>query len=207
MGLAISVGTLADFNKLDTEGADWIREKIAVVNRILQENGLPAFTEPETLTARRGPSETSFPYSFLHYLRRVYAYVREGMPLTSAQNGISAEDKELVMETSMMLESHLLCHSDAEGFYVPVDFADPLFDDKVPGAILGSSYALMRELAFVAPALQIDMKDGAPTDTALQRLRDIKDESTPYWREQIVWLTLYESARFSIAHETMIVFQ
>jgi hypothetical protein len=41
MGLSISVGSLADFVKNDVEGAEWFREALKEVNRVLAANGLP----------------------------------------------------------------------------------------------------------------------------------------------------------------------
>ena len=41
-----------------------------------------------------------------------------------------------------MFDSHLLCHSDCEGFYLPIDFADVIVDAKnqmrIAGGLLGS---------------------------------------------------------------------
>ena len=49
-----------------------------------------------------------------------------------------------------MFASHLLCHADYAGYYIPVDFADPLFlpeEAKIGGAgMVGSSQQLLAEL-------------------------------------------------------------
>jgi hypothetical protein len=119
--------------------------------------------------------------------------------------------------------SHLLCHSDAEGFYVPVDFKDVLFDGDsceedddeddveegeagLPGGMLGSSCRLLEELVFVAPALGIHLDNGKLSDEEAERIDALIEEDGGLYREYVSWLLLYESARLSIAHKTAIVF-
>jgi hypothetical protein len=75
MSLAIEVGQLAYSLKLESEGADWLRKHFEEVNRLLTANGLPPHREPETLPPIRNRAGLlSFPYSYLHYLRRALAY-------------------------------------------------------------------------------------------------------------------------------------
>lgn len=73
-----------------------------------------------------------------------------------------------------MFASHLLCHSDCEGFYLPVDFEVVLIDsqdqDRIPGGLLGSSYRLRDELLAIAPALGITVSDGELADAEGDRL-------------------------------------
>jgi hypothetical protein len=63
------------------------------------------------------------------------------------------------LDETSVLASHLLCHSDAGGYYVPVDFGDPLFlpeEAEVRGAgMVGSSQGLLAELAGIASPLGI----------------------------------------------------
>ncbi|MBC8135491.1 MAG: hypothetical protein H8F28_06345, partial [Fibrella sp.] len=90
MGLSVTVGMLADLERNDAEGAAWFREELAKVNRVLEANGIAAFTEPGTLARElRLNAADSYPYSFLHYLRRAYAFQREGLPLTPAGDRVS----------------------------------------------------------------------------------------------------------------------
>lgn len=51
---------------------------------------------------------------------------------------------------------HLIHHSDAEGFYAPVDFAPVLQDRTVVGALVGSAPQLLAECHELALALGID---------------------------------------------------
>jgi len=38
--------------------------------------------------------------------------------------------------------AHLIDHSDAEGYFVPIDFADVIAEDEIRAVVLGSSFAL-----------------------------------------------------------------
>jgi hypothetical protein len=212
MGLSINVGLLADLKVHDAEGAEWLRGQIAAIDALLHKKGLPTFSEPETLEAREPDGlMTGFPYSFLHYLRRAYAHVREELALVPRRGPLTDADFRVIDDVFMLLDSHLLCHSDAEGFYVPIDFNHPIFDDSVAGGMLGSTQALLRELQTVAPALGIELRDGAPTPAARQLLQaaDLEEddsEDNGFWRERTVWHTLYELGSFSVAHQTLLVF-
>jgi hypothetical protein len=207
MGLAVGIGVLADLVIHDSEGADWQRESIAAMNAVLKRNGLPEHHEPERFGRSLFGLQracTSFPYSFLHYLRRAFAHMREGLPIPD-DNKLRPEHDSVVDDAGSMLDSHLLCHSDCEGFYVPIEFGDPIFDDDVLGAMLGSSQALLRELIEVAPHIGVTLENDRPTPACEADLRVIED-SGPFWRERLVWYTLFEAATLSVEHRTLIVF-
>ncbi|NHZ82768.1 hypothetical protein F2P44_26325 [Massilia sp. CCM 8695] len=104
------------------------------------------------------------------------------------------------------LKSHLVCHSDAEGFYVPVAFGDPAFHAELPGGILGSSYRLLEELIVVAPAIGVELVNRALTDGEAARISQLASSEHGLYRELCAWLALYEAARLSIEHKTAIVF-
>jgi hypothetical protein len=60
---------------------------------------------------------------------------------------------------------HLIVHSDAEGFYLPLDFENVLFPPdelEIPGAMVGSAPRLLRECERLAELLEI------PDDINLQ---------------------------------------
>lgn len=215
MGLSISVGVLADLKRNDSEGAERIRDEFEKVQRLLREAGHAGWQEPEDLEdLRLRPHVGSFPYSFLHVLRRAYAWAvrRPDTPLEpAAPDAPTAEDDQLIESEAMMMESHLLCHSDSEGFYVPVDLPEPLFDvggSGVTGGMVGSSQGLMRELERMAPLLGIRLGPaGALSDEEARRVyEEGTDEGHPFWREKLVWLTLYECARASVAHRAALCF-
>ncbi|MEU8901345.1 hypothetical protein [Nocardia sp. NPDC048505] len=214
MGLAISVHSYASALTYadDPEYLEYLREDIDTINRVLADNGLPPHTEAET----EGPATMrkhagSFPYSFVHYLRRAYAhaYTHPGQPLTPLAEGRQPTEDPLLEEVMYGFESHLICHSDAEGYYVPIDFDQVLVPEdpgiKLAGGLLGSSVALLRELIYLAPHIGIELEDGNLTDAAAAALHRY-DEDHPFQREREIWLALFESARVSVANRTLISF-
>lgn len=207
MGLAISVGFLAflqqDGAEEDQEETEWFRAELEGLNAVLVENGLSAHTEPEELPELEFHGLHEFSYSTLHYLRRAYAYLQEGLPIPDGD--LTPEHDALILDQSSMLDSHLLCHSDAEGYYGPQDFADPIFDEALTGGIVGSSQALARELLGLAPSLKIELVEGKPSEATLVMLSEVNDEAAHY-REKLVWLALWEATRASIEHGALIVF-
>ncbi len=210
MGLAISVGILADVMENDPEDADWVREEIEQINLVLSERDLPPHAEPESLPSfSTRDAMDSFPYSFLHYLRRFYAHVKadsswQPTPILEGQDPI--DDDPFYKEFEIDCDSHLLCHSDAEGYYVPIDFDEVIVDERVSGEMLGSSVRLMDELVKVAPYLNIPLSNGYLTDGNAEVLAQEEEDSSPFWIERLVWFALYENARLSIEHKAAIHF-
>ncbi|WP_432730346.1 hypothetical protein [Variovorax sp. W6] len=239
MGLAVCVGMLAELLEDDPESAEGFEEELAEVNRVLAAAGLPPHTEP------RGPLELDsrasidgFPYSFIHYLRRAYAHrvLSPDWVATPLADDVDPTADPKIQALLDGSESHLLCHSDAEGFYVPIDFQEVLFDgdgsdedeeeekekdeedyeaegdadleelNGLPGGMLGSSQRLLEELVFVAPALGIRLENGKLSDEEAERIDALIDDDNGLYREYVSWLLLYESARLSIEHRTAIVF-
>lgn len=209
MGLAIAVGMLSDLVENDAEGAEWLREELQSANALLVDQNYPAHVEPETrLPESSRCALDSYPYSFLHYLRRMYAHVARD-PNWKPQEvgeGEDPSDDPVLEEETMEMQSHLLCHSDAEGFYFPVDFPEVFFDDDLPGGMLGSSYQLMRELVTLAPYLGIQLKNGELSDAEAERLNEESESEEGFWIEKCVWLSLFEAARLSLKHKTAICF-
>lgn len=212
MGLGVSVGMLADLLENDPEGAEWLREGLQSANALLAANKLPMHVEPETPFSERSRCECdSYPYSCLHYLRRIYAHVLRDPhwePEPVGEDESPADDPVVEQETNQM-RSHLLCHSDAEGFYLPIDFEGVIFDDEgtLPGGMLGSTQRLMEELVVVAPYLEIDLLDGELSDAEAARLNEEAEaEEDPFYIEKFVWLSLFEAARLSLKHKAAICF-
>ncbi len=211
MGLAVEVGILAYLNVNDEEGAEWQREALTKVNAVLVENHLPTHVEPETLpTLVSRASICGYPYSFLHYLRRFAAHASitpNWKPKPFPESEDPAADP-VIEDESFKFSSHLLCHSDCEGFYLPIDFKDPLFadEDQIPGGMLGSSYGLMRELVVVAPFLSIKLVGESLPDAEADRINGVVEAEGSFWIELAVWISLFESARLSIEHQTAISF-
>jgi hypothetical protein len=215
MGLAVEVGFLATLLDDDPEGGEWLREGLAVANRILALEGLPTHSEPETLPPLQSRAcVTSFPYSFLHYLRYAYAcrIVAPDWIATPLPDDFNPLEAKEVDDQINLIASHLICHSDCEGYYLPVDFSEILVSEKepeeddLPGGLLGSSYRLQEELVLVAPALGIRLENGVLSDDEAARINELADRDDGLFRELLVWLALYEAARLSIEYRTAIVF-
>jgi len=217
MGLSVQVGILAFLQANVPDGAAWFRQSFNAVNDLLRQHHLPEHSEPETLPKLENRcSLHGFQYSMLHILRRAYArrIADPNWIATPVPIGQKPTDDPVLRTQYRRAESHLLTHSDAEGFYLPVDFNKVLFDDsnRIPGRMVGSSYRLIEELVVVAPALEI-MMDGqslpdaeAESVNALLNAQARLNAQTGLFEEKIVWLSLYEAARLSIEHRTAIVF-
>lgn len=108
-----------------------------------------------------------------------------------------------------LMRSHLICHSDTEGFYVPIPFQELVLSDnpEVPGGgIIGSSDTLFRELVSMAPALGIALAGNELADHEAKRLSSEIENENALWIEKTVWFDLFEAARLSLEHDTAIVF-
>lgn len=202
MGLSISVGNPAAG---DAEGEEYYRQAITALARALAEEGATPWAPPEPGTAD-GPAAlpaAGFPYSYLHQLRRAFALHVEGQPVTPVTSAadLDAADRYIDDATSM-LNSHLLCHSDTSGYYVPVRLGDPVFlapDTKVAGGgIVGSCQDLLDELRAIAPAIGIRPESGGTVG-------DPGDDD-PFAVEQLVWRALDDCCRASIATGWPVVF-
>jgi hypothetical protein len=209
MGLSVTIGMLAQMRLHDEEGFAHYKEELAQLSAYLASEGHAGFTEPETLGPLSLPAHTSsFPYSFLHYLRRAYAHVYYGhSPVSPCPPGRDPSRDSLIDEE--LWGSHLVCHSDAQGYYVPIDFEDVLHppeEARITGGMVGSSQQLLRELLVVAPGIGIRCGDGGPSAADLEALAREDETSGPLWRERLVWLALFVVARGSVRYKTAIVF-
>lgn len=222
MGLSISVGVLA--GALESNDADLVksfRRDLKCINRVLTANGLPKHVEPETLPAsigrpglvwdrglRRGLWLSGMPYSWIHYLRRAVAHARHapGQFGPAPANYEIREDPLYADEIEIYMNSHVVCHSDSEGYYVPIEFNQPLTDEKLVGWFLGSSQAALRELVQAAPLIGIRLRQGRLSDRAAKELCQEAEGSHPFWIERHAWLYLFEHLRVSVEFNTAVVF-
>ncbi|WP_252867196.1 hypothetical protein [Janthinobacterium lividum] len=212
MGLAISVGALADLQEEDPEGAQWLVTALEEANLLLQKAGLPQHSEPATLPQLDSRVMLdSFPYSFLHTLRRAYAHARLDAQwrATPLADGEDATEDPVLDAAQDDFDSHLICHSDCEGFYFPLVFEEVIFADEehaLLGGMLGSSYSLRAELVTVAPALGIFLLGDELSDEEAARINARIDAEDGLERELVAWLATYEACRLSIEYKTAIVF-
>ena len=210
MGLSISVGLLADLKRNDTEGYEEYREAFGKLSAALAKAGVD-WQEPET--GDGAVYSGGFPYGYLTRLRRIYVLAQEGDRITPAPAHGTAEerrDRERIDDEMVMFSSHLLCHADDAGYYIPVAFDDPLFlpeGAEIAGAgMVGSSQALLAELIGIAPALGIELDEkGGPTARAGTDLEATPSDD-PFEPERYAWCRLYEACRAGIASGRAVVF-
>jgi hypothetical protein len=211
MSLAISVG-LACGPDDDPEAVAYHRKSLRQINRLLAAHGLPPHTEPENVPPFpfRG-QPISFPYAWTPYFMRAVAFARRAPDqFTPVRDGEDpSQHRHLDAELYTFAESHLICHSWTEGYYVPIDFADWLCDNRkggLPGRILGSSQRGLRELVQTAPLLGIRLDGQELSDQAALAVAKEPDESHPCWVERKVWLSYFEAFRLSVEHKCAVVF-
>ena len=212
MGLTISSGILADFKENEPEGYEAYKVIFENINTILVKNGVETYTEPDTLEGKT-LSTGGFSYGFLHHLRRFAAHVWENeFDENWVPTPFSPEEEpqgDAVLEDQYSyLSSHLLTHSDSEGFYIPVELPEVLYDTDeapVPGAMIGSSYDLLRELKSLTKHLGITLNENDIISNLPELNEKIKNEGD-FWIETLVCATLLDAAKFSINNKTAIVF-
>lgn len=213
MSLAISVGVLASGPDADPAVVESDREAFGHVNRVLAENDLPPHDEPEVLPGfpYRG-HVISFPYEWFFHLQRAVAYARhapgEFCPVKEGENPV--KDKRVQDEWNTYIDSHVVCHSYSEGFYVPIAFEYPLADSRrengLPGFLLGSSVRALAELRRTAPLLGIPLQEGNLSDDDARILAKEPDGAHPYWIERKAWFSFFEACRYSVEHKCAVMF-
>ncbi|WP_254511124.1 hypothetical protein [Anatilimnocola floriformis] len=210
MSLAISIGVLT--HGLESEAAEYDLQNFRKINRLLAAHELPLHDEPQTLPKFSWRGElTSFPYAWLPYLLRAVAFSRRApaqfIPVQDGEN--PAKHPHLDAELYTFAESHLICHSRTEGYFVPIDFEFPLcdnHDEGLTGRVLGSSQRALAELIKTAPLLEITLQDKQLPDVIAQKIAQEPDESHPCWIERKVWFALYESFRTSVDYKCAVVY-
>lgn len=212
MGLTISTGILADFKDNEPEGYEAYKVIFDNINIILTENNVEPYQEPDAMETE--PLQFGgFPYRFLHHLRRFLAHAWENedndnwvpTPFSPEEE---PEGDAILEDHYSYMSSHLLTHSDAEGFYLPIELPEVLFDtdeNPVPGAMIGSSYSLLKELKSLTPHLGIGL-DENNSITNVDELNTIIKNESDFWIEILVCVTLIDAAKFSINNHTAILF-
>ncbi len=220
MGLALEVGILADLKVADEEGYEYFREQFTLLNALLTENQLPAHSEPEGIPIF---SCDMYGYSGLHYLRRIAAHmlVNHSIPAPCIDRPnddpvmLECYDEIATMQDARSADwkrfDHLLCHSDAEGFYVPVEFDEVLFDFNetgLAGAQVGSSSKLLAECTILANALELPT-DLDPEDNVFFEASESQGRRSGWKRygiESYACIRLIHAARHSLKYGAAIVF-
>ncbi|MDX3435655.1 hypothetical protein [Streptomyces stelliscabiei] len=212
MGLSITVGTLNGLARSDPEGWEYHRRAFATLDRALAGEGID-WREPDTDPDGDVFYAGGFPYSYLSHLRRAFVLRLRGETVTPARtvdDSQYARDQEKVQDELCMFSSHLLCHADNGGYYVPVDMSEPLFlpeEADVAGyGMVGSSQRLQSELVQLAPGIDIHPEDDGTLSPAEQtRLADTP-HTDPFELEKFAWAHLYAACRASVTSGHAIVF-
>jgi hypothetical protein len=229
MGLTIEVGYLRDMKENDEEGVQWFNEEMEKINGILRQLKLPEHKESDKADIW---SFDMFGYSGLHYLRRIAAHIDNSGALPSPGDADSSKDNILEMYFEDYLQpekkslfslfskskkrkgafDHLIIHSDADGYYLPVDFQEVIIPPenlKIPGGMIGSSVQLIKELEKIANVLELP-EDLDPEDEEVWEAADAQGESNIKWKkygvESYTCLGLLKASRLSIRNNTAIVF-
>ena len=113
----------------------------------------------------------------MHYLRwvEIQLSVNPQSPLIPINSNDELDDKLNSVDFVDFMDNPLINHADNEGYYLPVDFDEVLFDD-VENQSIGSSYHLMAVLQDSAPHLGISLVDGKLTDEEIARLTQRIDD-------------------------------
>lgn len=219
MGLNLAVGIIADLLENDEEGAEHFTQEFSILNRYLAAVGLPPHVEPEDC---KDWSSDMYGYSGLHYLRRLAAHVHYTGKLPDPGDDNAVRDPVLERYYTDFSHSdpsrafgafdHLIIHSDAEGYYLPQDFARVLIpgdDYPISGGLVGSSPRLLEEVRSLAAMLGLPL-DLDPEDDRVYEAAESQGSGTTLWecygRESYSCLRLYHAAEHSIATGAAIVF-
>ena len=189
-------------------------EMYASLSAALVRAGLPAHSEPDIARQSTYFSCQMWGYSGLHYLRRLAAYLGEGKEVPGPGDNNSAHDPVLAGFYDLLAPGfeHLLMHSDAEGFYSPLEFKDVIFPHEelaVPGGMIGSSVHLLRECKRLAEWLELPL-DLDPESDEVWDAASSPQASGPKWQqygvESFSCIRLIKAAEASINSGAAVVF-
>jgi hypothetical protein len=228
MGLSLLVGIVGDLKDVDEEGYKWWESEFSGLNKYLESVGLSPHREPVDCEVW---SMDMYGYSGLHYLRRIAAHLdlKGRMPEPGDENAY----KDAVLADYYQLAAgkkrgilgllgfkrkpvtrtfdHLIIHSDAEGYYLPIDFKDVLLPDesyRIPGGMIGSSIRLLDECKRLAEALQIpkDLDMDAAESWVAEERKGRGAEQRRYAMEAYSCLCLMGACEHSVKTGAAVVF-
>jgi hypothetical protein len=225
MGLDVFVGILAALD--DEEGVAHYRGELAMVTATLKAAGLPTWHEPD-VDPDEAYDEQMYGYRGLHYLRRLAVHVA-ATGVLPPPGGKDASDDPLLMraydgapshaivvadavtpvgspEAALGGFDHLVHHSDADGYYVPVDFQPVIIGERVVGDYLGSSHRLLDECLRLAKMMGLPEDLDPWSDAAEGAISDPSALWQQYRVESFSCLRLIAAARTSISTGAAITF-
>ena len=157
MGLGLEVGILADLKDADEEGYAAYVDAFEKLRIVLRSAGLEEHVEPDDMDDIFFCDMLST--SGIHYLRRIAAHLALGRPTPAPGNRETYRNAALNEEYydsfdagKDMKYQHLMVHSDAEGFYVPIDFKRVITTPslRLSGGWVGSTQRVQAECAELA---------------------------------------------------------
>jgi hypothetical protein len=225
MGLSISVGLGAEAREEgDQETLDYLEQQFEVVNELLESFGLPPHREPYELDADQIIAFDLFGFPALHHLRRIAAHLALGEELPPPGDDDAAGDPALQDYYQLfddnfaegkaggMRFQHLIIHSDAEGYYLPVEFDEVILAEpslEIAGDMVGSSHRLLAECLELAAALELPAELDPEADEVWDAAENQGEGETKWQRygvESHTCLRLIRACRASIATGAAVVF-
>jgi hypothetical protein len=215
MSVVITVGWLDEMRRFNEEGFADYRAFFQDVSAMLAKRNL-AFVEPENLGGR-GWGWQVFPPNGIAYLQRlaVYLWQKEEWPAPGTEdmgNPLEDEEIDLELEDCYIEETepnskgqrfnHLVCHPCREGFWLPVDFDEIIFEEIQGGREqFGSSIRLEREVMEIVRLLELPLDLDPRKREVEDRTRFASRDSEVPWQrygiEAYSCLLLYHAARAS----------
>lgn len=224
MGLAICVGLPPEAREDDPEYVEYFEQQMAAINGVLESLGLPEHREPSDIEAERMLECEMYGYSGLHYLRRVAAHLALKGELPPPGDEDAGRDPVLndyfkIFDAAFAQGKaaeipfqHLIVHSDAEGYYLPVEFEAVLISEpslEIAGGMIGSAHVLLRECRELARALDLP-EDLSLDDEALWEAAESQGEGETKWArygiESFTCLQLLRACEASIETGAAVVF-
>jgi hypothetical protein len=224
VGLSIFVGLPAEVREEDPEYAEYFGRQMEAVNGVLESFGLPEHREPSDIEDERTFECEMYGYSGLHYLRRLAAHLALKGELPPPGDEDASDDPVLAdyygifddafgqAQAAGMPFQHLVVHSDAEGFYLPVEFEGVIVTDpslEIAGGVIGSSHALLRECRELARALELP-EDLSAEDEAVWAAAETQGEGDAKWErygvESFTCLQLIRACEASVELGAAVVF-
>jgi hypothetical protein len=239
LGLTLIVGVLAEMKGLgEDEGLRNYQSQFAIVNRALHASGLPEHREPVDLGDLDPVDLDMYGYSGLHYLRRIAAHLWAGnqLPPPGDKESIGANKDSIVTRYYSALDQgattsrpklfrrarpaagpkpvfeHLTNHSDAEGFYIPVEFDRVIVDTwgwGITGGTVGSTQKLMQECETLARYLGLPLEID-PESNELWEATEHQGEGDTQWKryaiESFTCSRLFHACRASMLRRAAITF-
>ncbi|MBX9952241.1 MAG: hypothetical protein K2Y39_23910 [Candidatus Obscuribacterales bacterium] len=222
MGLSLEVGLIAwqiANGQLDEE----LKHELERLNEFLTSRGMQKHIEPTNCASL---SFGMYGYSGLHYLRRIAAHLalcgKLPEPDTNAGEGPNQDpilreyfERALSQEDGISRTfDHLILHSDADGFYIPQQFAKVLIDEtreQVCGEFVGSSFSLLSECETLANALELPLSidpEGEEIYDAVDNPESGSDceKWKQYGIESFTCIRLYLAANHSVETGAAIIF-